>query len=310
MAWECVFVWDSEWESGGEKGVSMTSLCLSWWGPKRLPAAAFKVALCVLRATITKPLRLGQWTPVRNVLSAWPGFFTYIFNLHACIAKMGHHGYRRHVWQLQSSERHSTVVTTVTYFLLGTVHLSVRPSNVIHVSSLLTQQFLNSRAVCAHMSLSASPHHWHKDTAFRSQTPSLHMHSHTFSVLSVSMICENVGRKCDYFTLRNYFCVSLKVAVSGRAPGYIIPASSSQQAGRRGEYTEFDLQLWKQAAMLPKQLLQLSEQSQLGCRPYLMWTDGQTTTTVWCTQKAGVFMGCFVAQSDLWHLWRSLAWMV
>lgn len=54
--WQCVKEW-------GRKGVTMTSLRLSW-SPNRLPAAAFKVALCVLRAIITKPLRLGQWSPV------------------------------------------------------------------------------------------------------------------------------------------------------------------------------------------------------------------------------------------------------
>lgn len=155
MVWECVFVWDSEWRGcvGGRKGVSMTSLCLSWWGPERLPATAFKVALCVLRASITKPLRLGQWSPVWVVLSAWPGFFTYIFNLHACIGKVGHHGHRRHVRQLQSSERHLNVTTAVIHFLRGTIHLSVRPTNLIHVSSLLTQQFPNGRVMRARVFL-------------------------------------------------------------------------------------------------------------------------------------------------------------
>lgn len=69
----CVFVWDSEWKSRGRrrgKKRSAWQVCLSWLEPKRLPAAAFKVSLCVLWSRITKPLTHIQWSSVCNVLSA------------------------------------------------------------------------------------------------------------------------------------------------------------------------------------------------------------------------------------------------
>lgn len=101
------------------------------------------------------------------VMFCQPGFFTYISNLQACIDIMARHGHRRHVWHLQSSERHSTVVSTVTHFLLGTVYLSLRPSNLIHVLSLLTQQFLNSPALFC-MYFSECPLYWHWKNALKS----------------------------------------------------------------------------------------------------------------------------------------------
>lgn len=73
---------------------------------------------------------------------------------------MGHHGYRRHVRQLQSSERHFSVTAAVIRFLRGTIHLSVRPTNLIRVSSLLTQQLPNGRVprvMCAHVVLCLYP---------------------------------------------------------------------------------------------------------------------------------------------------------
>lgn len=57
-------------------------------------------------------------------------FLTYISNLHAYITNMCHHRQKRHVWQLRSSDRSTTVVTTVTRFLPSTVQLSVSKSSM------------------------------------------------------------------------------------------------------------------------------------------------------------------------------------
>lgn len=169
--------------------------------------------------------------PCCNILYARSRFLTYIYNLHAYITKMGHHRQKRHVWQLQSSGRRTTVVTTVTHFPLNTVHLSVCPSNLIYVCSLLTQQFLNSRAICAHMSV--FPLCLSSQLTQRTLPSNLKLHfswkyvlfftcakwyvcTITPVVLCVSMNRETVS--CEYFSaprapqeILNYIWVSLKV---------------------------------------------------------------------------------------------------
>lgn len=70
---------------GGGKKRSAWQVCLSWLEPKRLPAAAFKVSLCVLWGRITKPLTHIQWCSVCDVLSAG------LLHVHIRFARMHQH---------------------------------------------------------------------------------------------------------------------------------------------------------------------------------------------------------------------------
>lgn len=136
-----MFVWDSEWKSRGRKKKrSAWPVCPSWLGPKRLPAAAFKVSLCVLWSRITKPLTHIQWSSVWKVLSA------ALLHIHIRFARM--HQHKGSSWARTSSVTTAGVRDPFDCGLhchllpSGRSCLSVRPSYLMHVSPLLTQRFL------------------------------------------------------------------------------------------------------------------------------------------------------------------------
>lgn len=230
----CVWLLVREW---GTKGVTMTSQRLSW-RPNRLPATAFKVALCVLhyhRAPQT-------WTmdPCCNKLYAWPRFLTYIYNLHAYITKNGSpqaktscvtasvvraaHNCGDHCHSLPLE--HSSSLSA--HLIWSTVCL-------LTVDTTVPQQ--PCRMCARRCSLSVSPHSWHRDKEHCLQIPnsispekmsfSLYMHS---DVLCCSVCCTYELWNCKLWiflsttgTPRNSWITSecpwkLKLAVWGWVP--------------------------------------------------------------------------------------------
>lgn len=206
----CVWLFVKEW---GTKRVSMTSLRLSW-RPNRLPATAFKAALCVLhyhRAPQT-------WTmdPCCNILYVWPRFLTYIYNLHAYITKNGSpqaktscvtasvvraaHNCGDHCHSLPLE--HSSSLSA--HLIWSTVCL-------LTVDTTVPQQPCR---MCAHVGVPSLPlltaDTKTKNTAYKSQTPFLLKRSHSLLictvmccavvpvVLCVSMNCETVS--CEFFS--------------------------------------------------------------------------------------------------------------
>lgn len=165
----------SVWKSGGERGSGHDKSVSV--GPNRLPAAAFKVALCVLRAIITKPLRLGQWSPV--VIYCMPSlasscmFITYTHTLQKWVTT------GKNV-MCDSSSRHSGAQLWWPLSLTSswTQFMSLSACLIWSVCSLLTQQFLQQPCqMCAHVSILClsllMTGTKTNNTTFKSQTPFL-----------------------------------------------------------------------------------------------------------------------------------------
>lgn len=188
-------------ERVGQKGVSMTSQRLSW-RPNRLPATAFKVALCVLhyhRATQT-----GTMNPCCNILYGQPRFLTYIYNLHAYITKKKWVSTGKNV-MCDSSGRQRGAQLWQPLSLTSSWNSSSLSARLIWSTVCLltvdTTVLQQPCRLCARQdSPSASPHNWHIEHCLQissSISPEMFF-INALQWYIVLLSCETVS--CEYFS--------------------------------------------------------------------------------------------------------------